>query len=86
MSEKGRRDRAKPPRRAVYRSRVDNDGIQDTILVGEDARNALPKDLLGPRPDPGPSSASSPQSSRDGVDASTVAQERWLKENVPPHW
>lgn len=66
--------RKRVPRRAVYRSRVDNGGSEDALVVGEDARDALPRDLIPPR-----------ETESTGL-SSQSAEDRWLKENVPPHW
>ena len=60
-------------RRAVYVTRIDTDGDEGKIVMGEDYSVASPKVLetTGGGEDPAP-----------GGDAT----ERWLKENVPPHW
>lgn len=62
-------------RRVVYRSRVDNGGVVDTVITGAEAGEALPRDVVLPREvdDTRPS-------------ARQTEQDRWLQDNVPPHW
>ena len=60
------------PRRAVYVTRVDNGGVEDTVIVGDDSVSPTGRDMVDQREDRAP--------------ADETSQDRWLRENVPPHW
>ena len=59
-------------RRAVYVTRVDNGGVEDTVIVGEDSVSPLRSDMIDARD--------------EKVPEGETSEDRWLRENVPPHW
>ena len=69
-------DEGTPPkarvRRAVYVTRVDNGGVEDTVIVGEDSVSPLRSDMIDARD--------------EKVPEGETSEDRWLRENVPPHW
>lgn len=69
-------DEGTPPkarvRRAVYVTRVDNGGVEDTVIVGEDSVSPLRSDMIDARD--------------EKVPEGDTPEDRWLRENVPPHW
>ena len=69
-------DEGTPPkvrvRRAVYVTRVDNGGVEDTVIVGEDSVSPLRSDMIDARD--------------EKVPEGETPEDRWLRENVPPHW
>lgn len=67
--------RKKKPRRAVYVTRVDNGGEEPAVVVGDDTLSPLGSDMEASRD--APPETTSPSESGD---------DRWLRENVPPHW
>ena len=59
-------------RRAVYVTRVDNGGVEDAVIVGEDSVSPLRSDMIDARDEVVPEGES--------------PEDRWLRDNVPPHW
>ena len=59
-------------RRAVYVTRVDNGGVEDAVIVGEDSVSPLRSDMIDARDEACPEGE--------------TPEDRWLRENVPPHW
>ncbi|WP_187995408.1 hypothetical protein [Schaalia sp. JY-X159] len=59
-------------RRAVYVTRVDNGGVEDAVIVGEDSVSPLRSDMIDARDEAVPEGES--------------PEDRWLRDNVPPHW
>ena len=59
-------------RRAVYVTRVDNGGVEDVVIVGEDSVSPLRSDMIDARD--------------EKVPEGETPEDRWLRENVPPHW
>ena len=59
-------------RRAVYVTRVDNGGVEDAVIVGEDSVSPLRSDMIDARDEAVPEGES--------------PDDRWLRDNVPPHW
>ena len=59
-------------RRAVYVTRVDNGGVEDAVIVGEDSVSPLRSDMIDARDEAVPEGES--------------PEARWLRDNGPPHW
>ena len=59
-------------RRAVYVTRVDNGGVEDAVIVGEDSVSPLRSDMIDARDEAVPEGES--------------PEDRWLRDNVPAHW
>ena len=78
MSEGTRR---RPSRRVVYVSRVDNDGVTDALKTGQDAHGTGTAEWL-----PREKEAAGNSDGRDDRAELETAEDRWLRENVPPHW
>ena len=62
-------------RRVIYLSRVDHDGHSDALKTGADALE------VGTFAEGSGVTAPQREETR-----SETPQERWLRENVPPHW
>ncbi|WP_099332288.1 hypothetical protein [Actinomyces minihominis] len=69
------RPRKKKPRRAVYVTRVDNGGEEPEVVVGDDTLSPLGSDMEASR-----------DASPETTPPSESGDDRWLRENVPPHW